>query len=62
MNLVCPECGSEEVTVSHVQTFMVNSGDHYCHSVKCHDPESEARCLECRWSGCRHMLTGVGDT
>ncbi len=54
--LKCPNCGSTEVTVSHLQRFMANTGEHYCHSVKTHDANSEATCLECRWIGRRDGL------
>lgn len=53
----CPECGSDQVTTAHIQTFMVNTGDHYCHSMKTHDSDSPARCLDCDWTGQRHQLT-----
>ena len=52
----CPECGSDLVTVTHVQTFMVNTGDHYCHSIKAHDPDSPTRCIACDWNGERYQL------
>ena len=54
--LKCPSCSSTEVTVSHVQQFMANTGEHYCHSVKTHDADSEATCLECQWRGRRDEL------
>lgn len=54
--LVCPKCGSEEVTLTHVQTFMANTGDHYCHSIKTHDANSPADCIECGWEGERLQL------
>lgn len=54
--LKCPECGSKEVTVSHLQRFMANTGDHHCHSVKTHDANSESTCLECHWVGRRDQL------
>lgn len=56
----CPECESEEVTLAHIQKFMANSGDHYCHSVKTHDYDSPADCLDCDWSGYRHELIQDG--
>ena len=55
-SLTCPHCGSEEVTVSHVQLFMVNTCDHYCHSVKTQDADSESECLDCGWKGYRGNL------
>ena len=54
--LVCPECGSDNVTTEHHQMFMVNTGDHYCHSMKTQDPDSPAKCLECDWIGERKDL------
>lgn len=54
--LTCPKCGSDEVTVSHLQRFMANTGEHYCHSVKTHDANSEATCLGCQWIGRRDQL------
>ena len=53
----CPECGSDQVTVAHIQTFMVNTGDHYCHSVKTQDSDSTARCIACDWNGERYQLS-----
>jgi len=52
----CPDCGSSEVTTEHHQMFMVNSGDHYCHSMKTHDSDSPAKCLDCEWRGQRSDL------
>lgn len=52
----CPECGSQEVTVTHEQMFMANTGDHYCHSVKTQDADAKATCLGCRWIGRRDQL------
>ena len=54
--LLCPECGSENVTTAHVQSFMVNTGEHYCHSVKTHDENSPAHCIDCEWRGERRNL------
>lgn len=56
--LRCPECNSEEVTLTAEQKFMANTGDHYCHSVKTVDPGAQATCLECDWRGVHHELTG----
>jgi hypothetical protein len=47
----CPECGSDQVTTEHHESFMVNTGEHYCHSMKTHDIDSPATCLDCRWTG-----------
>ncbi|MBP1626921.1 MAG: hypothetical protein H6Q00_1396 [Holophagaceae bacterium] len=57
-NLRCPQCGSEDVTVTAEQMFMANTGDHYCHSVKAHDNDAKAGCLKCGWSGLREALEG----
>ena len=54
--LICPECGSAEVAVTAEQMFMVNTGEHYCHSVKTQDDDSKATCLACRWTGERKDL------
>jgi hypothetical protein len=56
--LTCPECSSTEVTVAHTQTFMVNTDEHYCHSVKPYDDDSPAQCLDrsCYWLGKRKDL------
>jgi primosomal protein N' len=49
--LLCPNCESDQVTLAHIQTFMANTGEHYCHSVKTQDSDSPAHCLECEWTG-----------
>ena len=54
--LVCPECGSKEVTVTAEQAFMVNTDEHYYHSVKTQDPDAKASCLDCGWVGRRDGL------
>lgn len=53
---VCPDCESSEVTTEHHQMFMVNTGEHYCHSMKTQDYDSPATCLTCGWNGERHQL------
>ncbi len=59
--LTCPECGSEQVTAEHHQIFMVNTGEHYCHSMKTQDADSPASCLDCNWTGLRYALTPKED-
>jgi hypothetical protein len=54
--LLCPNCGSKKVCVTVEQKFMVNTGEHYCHSVKAHDSNANCTCLECRWEGMRATL------
>ena len=59
-NFTCPDCGSVNVAVTVEQMFMVNTGEHYCHSVKEHDQQAKADCLDCRWTGKRSDLVFVG--
>ena len=47
--LVCPKCESEQVVVTAEQQFMVNTDEHYCHSVKTQDTAAKVICLECWW-------------
>ena len=54
----CPECGSDKVTVTAEQSFMVNTGDHYCQSVKTQDSDAKSRCLVCGWVGEHKDLVG----
>jgi hypothetical protein len=54
----CPDCDSTEVTLTHEQMFMANTGEHYCHSVKIQDPDSKAQCLTCGWMGFHDDLKG----
>ena len=56
--LKCPDCGSTEVTLTHEQMFMANSGEHYCHSVKIQDSDSKAWCIDCNWYGTHEFLKG----
>ena len=53
----CPECESSEVAVTEETMWMVNTGDHYCHSIKAHDSDAIVACLKCKWEGQRHQLT-----
>lgn len=55
-HLTCPDCGSAEVTTTHIQTFMVNTGELFRHYVKADDDNSPARCVECFWGGERQNL------
>ena len=54
--LTCPACGSDQVTTEHHQMFMVNTQEHYCHSMKTQDSNSPATCLDCCWEGERKDL------
>lgn len=51
--LLCPNCNSHRVTLTHEQMFMANTGEHYCHSVKTQDADAKATCLHCGWTGQR---------
>lgn len=57
--LLCPECGRPNVAVTVEQMFMVNSGDHYCHTVKAHDADAKVKCISCGWQGVRQQLVTV---
>lgn len=53
----CPQCGeTEELTVEAHTGYYVNSGDHYCHLMKTHDPGAPCSCHACNWSGMRIEL------
>ena len=39
------------MTVTEETMWMVNTGEHYCHSVKTQDPDAKATCLTCGWEG-----------
>jgi hypothetical protein len=45
------------VTVTEETTWMVNTGEHYCHSVKTQDPDAKTTCLTCGWDGRRDQLS-----
>lgn len=57
--LRCPSCGSNQVTVTEETMFMVNTMEHWCHSVKAHDAAARADCLACHWQGIRAQLTAA---
>ncbi len=52
----CPSCGSENVAVTEETMFLVNTMEHWCHSVKAHDDDAKATCLHCQWTGKRHQF------
>lgn len=54
--LRCPDCGSDQVTVDFVQTWMANTDEHYCYSNKTCDPDTRSTCLDCEWVGVRANL------
>lgn len=57
--LTCPSCGSDQVTVTEETKWMVNTMEHWCHSVKSHDDYAKANCLACDWDGERQQLTAA---
>lgn len=59
--LVCPECKSERVCTEYHQKIFVNTWEHYCHSMKAHDDDSPATCLDCDWKGIRINLSQIDD-
>ena len=54
--LHCPKCGSGDVIVRAVTSYMVNTDEFFCHSVKTHDSDAGAMCLKCNWEGERRHL------
>jgi len=58
-NFLCPECSSPNVTETAEQKWMVNTGEHYCHSVKTHDADAKSDCLDCGWTGLHMNLMPV---
>lgn len=54
--LTCPSCGTKKVVAYEETSFMVNTGEFYCHSVKAHDSDAKCRCLKCNWTGERRDL------
>jgi hypothetical protein len=52
----CPDCNSDRVATEYHQKIMVNTDEHYNHSMKPYDSDSPATCLDCRWRGLRQDL------
>lgn len=59
--LTCPACGSEKVTLRAETSYMANTGDFFCHSVKTHDSDATSTCLDCDWIGKHFQLNGYGE-
>ena len=59
MKFTCPNCGSDKVTLTEVRRVMANTLEHWCFSVKPHDKESSALCVDCWWEGTRADLAGA---
>ena len=49
---------AKELMEDQKKMIYVNSDDHYCHSMKAHDSDSPATCLDefCGWRGIRANL------
>ena len=58
--LYCPRCGGDVPKVREIHSVDANTFVHWCHSVKAHDPEVEAFCAECGWTGTRQDLVKQG--
>lgn len=58
--LTCPECESDKVILKSEQSFMANTGEYYCESVKTSDSNAKATCLDCWWEGRHDQLIGYG--
>ncbi len=55
--LRCLQCFSDRVAVTAEQMFMVNTGEHWCHSVKTHDSNAKVTCLDCDWQGQLYQIS-----
>lgn len=55
----CPYCSSQNVIVYEKTAYMVNTLEHYCHSIKAHDSDAEVCCLDCDFEGFNHELKEV---
>lgn len=48
----CPNCGgTDQLYVSAVDLFEVNSGEFFCHAIKTHDADAAVKCFACDWHG-----------
>lgn len=47
----CPNCGSTDVLVHEIDSYFVNTGEFFCHSVKAHDADASCSCTNCDWEG-----------
>lgn len=54
--LRCLNCGSPHLLVYAETSYWANTGEHYCHSIKTHDPQAKVRCINCDWEGKRHQV------
>ena len=51
--LKCLDCGSESLLVYTETSYWLNTGEHYCNSIKAHDAIARVRCDTCGWEGKR---------
>ncbi len=54
--LLCPHCDGSNVLVVSEDSWFVNTGELFCHSVKTIDDDAKARCFDCEWRGKRKDL------
>lgn len=55
--LLCPECDSEDILVYSMTSYEVNKDmEYFCESVKPHDSDAPAHCMDCQWDGVRSQL------
>jgi hypothetical protein len=49
----CPNCGSDNLLVYEQTSWVMNTGEFYCHSVKAHDSNAKVCCQDtsCMWVG-----------
>ena len=59
--LKCPHCESAQVTLTSEQAWLANTGEYWCETVKTHDSDAKATCLDCWWVGRHDELTGYGE-
>lgn len=58
MMKTCPECNSDRVCVTEETMWLVNKFEPYCNTVKMHDSDAKADCLDCGWQGRHDKLKG----
>lgn len=55
--LICPKCDTEDILVYSVTSYEVNKNmEYFCETVKPHDSDAPARCMQCQWEGIRNQL------
>lgn len=51
--LRCPNCDSSALLVYAETSYWINTGEHFCHSMKTHDSGAKVKCSDCDWEGKR---------